>query len=52
MPCFHAALPQRIDTPEFHNIHYIREMLFQVCGGVGGGGVGVVWGVVVGAMHA
>ena len=21
---------QRIDTPEFHNIHYIREMLFQV----------------------
>lgn len=22
--------PQRIDTPEFHNIHYVREMLFQV----------------------
>jgi hypothetical protein len=21
---------KRIDTPEFHNIHYVREMLFQV----------------------
>ncbi|KAL4448591.1 hypothetical protein ABPG75_005810 [Micractinium tetrahymenae] len=23
-------LYKRIDTPEFHNIHYVREMLFQV----------------------
>ncbi len=21
---------KRIDVPEFHNIHYVREMLFQV----------------------
>jgi hypothetical protein len=33
---------KRVDTPEFHNIHYVREMLFQVTGGRTGCGCDVV----------
>jgi hypothetical protein len=45
-PCAGWEVYKRIDTPEFHNIHYVREMLFQVRRRqrLGSGGWrGVIW---------